>query len=93
MTPLESELLQQLGTSYLYSIEELSIAIFFYGASSSLVVVYGSSTSSIKVSLLYFSLCRLLSSGWFSLSCESVISWQDLISRDFTGREDFPTAR
>jgi len=47
MTPLETELLQQLGIACLYNVEELSIGIFLYGASPSLVV-YGPSTSSIK---------------------------------------------
>ena len=47
MTPLEIGLLQHLGVGYLWSIEALSIGIFFYGASSSLVV-YDPYTSSIK---------------------------------------------
>jgi len=47
MTAPETELLQQLGFTYLYNVEELSIGVFFYGASSSLVV-YGPFTSSIK---------------------------------------------
>ena len=34
MTPLETELLQQFGIAYLYNLEELSILVFFYGASS-----------------------------------------------------------
>jgi len=38
MTPLETEVLQHLGITYLYNVEELSIGVFFYGASSSLVV-------------------------------------------------------
>ena len=46
MTPLESELLQALGLDFLREVEALSIFIFFYGASSSLVV-YDSLTSSI----------------------------------------------
>ena len=45
--PFETELLQQFGLLFLYNVEELSIGIFFYGTSSSLVV-YGPSTSSIK---------------------------------------------
>ena len=47
MTPLESELLQHLGIVSLYNVEQLSIAIFLYGASS-LLVVYSPSISSIK---------------------------------------------
>ena len=43
----EAELVQQLGLGYLYIVEQLSIAIFFCGTLSSLVV-YDSSTSSIK---------------------------------------------
>ena len=46
MTPLETERLRHLAIAYLYKVEELSIAIFLYGASS-LLVVYGPSTSSI----------------------------------------------
>ena len=46
MTPLEAKPLRILGTSYLYDVEELSIGIFFYGMSSSLVI-YGPATSSI----------------------------------------------
>ena len=38
MTPLESEALERLGLSNLRSLEQLLIIIFFYGASSSLVV-------------------------------------------------------
>ena len=34
MTPLDSELLQQLGSEYLIAVEQVSIYIFFYGASS-----------------------------------------------------------
>jgi len=45
MTPLESELLQHLGIIYLNNVEELSILVFFYGTSFSLMV-YGPSTSS-----------------------------------------------
>ena len=47
MTPLESELLQKHGIAYLYQVEELSVAFFFYGTSS-LLMVYGTSTSSVK---------------------------------------------
>ena len=54
MTPLETELLHQLGMNRLYDIEVLSMQIFFYGASSSLVI-HGLFISSAKVSLLYFS--------------------------------------
>jgi len=46
MTSIETELLQQLGVIFLYNVEELAIGVFFYGASSSLVV-YGPFTSSI----------------------------------------------
>ena len=56
MTPLETELLQRLGTSYLHEVEALSIFVFFYGASSSLVV-HGLSTSLIKRSLCCTFLC------------------------------------
>ena len=76
MTPLESHRLQSLGMAYLYNIEKVSIAIFFYGASSSLVA-HGTihKFDYIKESSLYFSLHRLLSSCSFSLSSESVISY------------------
>ena len=47
MTPLKIERHQNLGIDALYNVEELSIAIFFYGASSS-PVEYGPFTSSIK---------------------------------------------
>ena len=46
MTPFESGLLQQLGIRYLVLVEDLSISISFYGASSPLVV-HGPSTSLI----------------------------------------------
>ena len=67
MTPLETELLHQLGILRLLDIEILSIQVFFYGASSesTLVTMLGPSTSSAKVSLLYFSLRRSLSSCTF----------------------------
>ena len=38
MAPIESELLHNLGSSYLTMVSILSIAVFFYGASSLLVV-------------------------------------------------------
>jgi len=38
MTPLDSEILQRLGVGYFGSIEQASIFIFFYGASSSLAI-------------------------------------------------------
>jgi len=48
MTPPETELLHQLGITYLSNVEELSIGVFFYGASS-LLMVYGLVfTTSIK---------------------------------------------
>ena len=37
MTPLETEVLQRLGTNYLQVLEKLAISVFFYGASSFLV--------------------------------------------------------
>ena len=67
MTPLETELLQQLGTNRLHDIETLSIQVFLYGVPSSFVI-HGPSISSPKVSLLYFSLRRSLSSCTFSPS-------------------------
>ena len=49
MTPLETELLQQLGIDYLQEVERISIFVVFYGALASLVdLVYGSSTRSTK---------------------------------------------
>jgi len=39
MTPAESKLLQRVGLAYVREVEELSISIFFYGASSSLAVL------------------------------------------------------
>ena len=45
MPTLEGEFLQGLGLDYLHALEQLSISIFFYGASS--LVVYDSSISSI----------------------------------------------
>ena len=71
MTPLESQRLQGLGMAYLYNIEKMSIAIFFYGASSSLLVhgIAHKFDYHIKESLLYFSLHRLSSSCSFSPSC------------------------
>ena len=55
MTPQESELILEHGTQSLYEIEELSIGIFLYGASFSLVA-YDLSTISIKgVFLVLFS--------------------------------------
>ena len=47
MTPLENKFLQQFGITFLNIVEDLSISIFFYGASSSLVV-HGLSISLIK---------------------------------------------
>ena len=47
MTPLENKLIQRFGIVSLYNVEELSIGIFFYGASSS-PMVHGPFTSSIK---------------------------------------------
>ena len=47
MPTLEGESLQGLGLDYLHALEQLSISIFFYGAS--LFVVYDSSTSSITL--------------------------------------------
>ena len=47
MTPLQTELFQQLGILCLYNVQELSIGIVFYGVSCSLLV-YGPSTSLIK---------------------------------------------
>ena len=46
MTPIESELLQRLGLAYWRTLEELSIVLSFYGASS-LLILYDSSTISI----------------------------------------------
>jgi len=46
MTPPESEFLQNLGIFYLYTVEQVTICVFFYGASSSLAV-YDSLTSPI----------------------------------------------
>jgi len=43
MTPLESELLQDLGVAFWIRIEQLSFFVFFYGASLSLAV-YGPPT-------------------------------------------------
>ena len=48
MTPLESERLQKLGLAYLQILEQLTINVFFYGPSSSLVVYYDSSTNLIS---------------------------------------------
>ena len=48
MTPLETGFLQQLGISYLREVEALSIFVFFYGASPSLVVQNGSPIGSLK---------------------------------------------
>ena len=47
MTPLESKFLQDVGLYYLWCLEGLSIGIFFYGASSSLLIACGLSTSLI----------------------------------------------
>ena len=44
MMPLKSESLQDVGLYYLWCLEELSIGVFFYGASS-FVIVWCSSTS------------------------------------------------
>ena len=94
MTPLESERLQHLGTTFLYNIAQLSIAIFFYGASSKLVV-HGPSTSSIKgVFVILFSASVVIHTFVFSfLRVGYFISWRDLIPRGFTGGEDFLTVR
>ena len=89
--PLESKLLQQLGISYLYNIEELSIAIFFYG-SSSLLVVYALSTGSIKGGfVILFSASVVIFVFVFSFRPVSYFSVRP-DPRDFTGEEDFLTA-
>ena len=94
MTPLESELLQHLGTFSLLNVAQLSIGIFFYGASSKLVV-HGPSTSLIKgVFVILFSALVVILMFVFSfLRVGYFISWRDLIPRGFTGGEDFPTAQ
>ena len=47
MTPLESEVLQQLGLDHLRNLEAFSIYVFFYGEPSSLAV-WGSSPTSVS---------------------------------------------
>jgi len=82
MTPLENELLQQLGLAYMREVEELSISGFFYGASSSLrlaVLVVRLIQSSITgLFVLLFSASVVIFVFVFSF-CGPLISQQDLI--------------
>ena len=74
MTPVETGLFQQLGINYLQEVERILIFVFFYGAFSSLAVVYFSSTSSVKgVFVILFS-ASVVIFMFVSPSCESLIS-------------------
>jgi len=92
MTPSETKLLQRLGISYLRVAEELTFAVFFSGASSSLRV-YDTPTSWIKGAfVVLFSASVFISAFVFSF-LRVAYFLASLIPRDFTGGGDFLTAR
>ena len=89
MTLLAETKLQKLGITFLYNVEELSIGIFFYGASSSLLV-YGPSTSSIiGVFLALFSASVVIFMFVFFFPRVAYF----LVRPDLTGGGDFLIAR
>ena len=91
MTPLENGLLQRLGFGYLDSLEQLSIYVFFYGASSSLAV-QGLSTSPLSgVFLVLFSASVVIFMFVFSFRKAAYFSTRP-DPPNVTGDEDFPTA-
>jgi len=69
MTPLESKFLQHFGIGYLEWAETLSIAVFFYGASSSLAVCASSTSSVSGVFVVLFSASVVI---FVFVSCKSI---------------------
>ena len=93
MTPRESEVLQVLGLIRLGRLEELSIYIFFYGASSSLEVRDSSTSSITGVFLVLFSASVVI---FAFVSCKRPSSYslaKPDTPKNFTGDEDSLGAR